>query len=250
VTSQEAKETLLLYRPHVDDRDPEFAPALEIARKDPELKKWFEQHCAIQKAVFAGFDHIAVPDGFKEQILSEQPANASPARRGRGVLLLVTGIPVVLLVAFLMVYSQPPSATNFASFRLRMAGKVLRDYPKMDLETADLGKIRQYLAEHGGSKDYVLPAGLQKVAGTGCALFEWKGQKVSMVCFKSGKNARSKDPDLFLFIVDRGKIAQPASISGPELAAVKSLATASWTQGDKTYLLAGAGNQEFLREYY
>ena len=38
MTSQEAKEALLLYRPDVgDDQDPDFAPALGRMRDDPEL---------------------------------------------------------------------------------------------------------------------------------------------------------------------------------------------------------------------
>jgi len=249
MTRQEAKEILLLYRPDTDRNDPDFAPALEHLRNDPELKRWFEQHCATQNAVFDSFEHISVPEGLKEQILSERKAHVNLGGRRAARLLVAAAVAVLLLIGLVMFYSKPPKAIDFSTFRLRMAGKVLRDYPKMDLETADLGQIRQYLAQHGGQADYVLPAGLEKTRGTGCAIFDWQGKRISMLCFNSGKNSNPKAPDLFLFIVDRSAVQEPATPSSPEIAAVKTLTTASWVSGNKTYLLVVEGGQDFLREH-
>src|SRR5262245_2110235 len=101
MTSQEAKEALLLFRPDVDDaRDPDFAPALAYLGNDPELKKWFEQHCAMQKAVFAGFDRLPVPEGLREQILSERPQPISLTNRRKTVALVLAIIPILLLLTF------------------------------------------------------------------------------------------------------------------------------------------------------
>ena len=204
MTSGEAKETLLLYRPGLDEQDPDFTSALAQMRGDPELTKWFDQHCALQKAVFSSFERLPVPAGFKEQILSERPEQPPPVTailRRKTAMLVFAVIPVLLLLTFMAFYSHSPSRIDLASYRLGMRGKILR-YPRMDLETADLDRIRQYLAEHGGHKDYVLPPALEKVAGTGCAILEWRGKKVSMVCFNSGRNGKPTVPDLFLFIVD------------------------------------------------
>jgi hypothetical protein len=253
MTSQETKEALLLFRPDVDDeRDPDFAPALAHMRDDPELKKWFEQHCAMQRAVFAGFDRLPLPEGLKEQILSERPRPISLTNRRKTVALVLAAVPILLLLTFGVVYFRAPTKTDFPTYRLAMVGKTIR-YPKMDLLTEDLDKIRQYVAEHGGQKDYVLPIGLQKVAGTGCKVFDWRGKKVSMVCFNSGKNGNPKSPDLFLFVVDRVAVQEPSGHCGPptpDVVDVRSRATASWIDGEKTYLLAGDGSQEFLKQYY
>ncbi len=250
MTSQEAKEVLVLYRSDADRNDPDFAPALEQLLSDPELKGWFDQHCAIQKAVLSGFDQVPVPEGLKEQILSERKAHVNLGARRKARVLVLAAIPILLLIGFMVFYSNPPRRPDFSAFRLRMAGKVLRDYPKMDLETADLGQIRQYLAEHGGQKDYSLPPALEKTRGRGCAIFDWRGKKISMLCFNSGKNNNPKEADLFLFIVDRSAVREPAATNGAEIAAVKRLSTASWTSGDKTYLLAASGDERFLREYH
>jgi hypothetical protein len=255
VTSHEVKEALLLFRPGVDDEtDPDFAPALAQMRNDPELKKWFDQHCAMQKAVFAGFERLHVPEGLKEQILSERPQQTAPGRRPKTLTLVLAAIPLFLLLALGIAYLRSPSGPDFPTYRQAMVAKANPDrYPKMDLYTDDLGQIRKYLAEHGGQKDYVLPAGLEKLAGTGCKIFDWRGKRVSMVCLNSGKNGTPKTPDLFLFIVDRSGVQEPSAHCagpGPAMADVKTLATAGWTNGDKTYLLAGSGDQEFLKRFY
>ena len=62
MNSSEAREILLLYRPGTGDAaDPQMAEALERARQDPELGRWFENHRTFQKAMRAGFQQIEVP---------------------------------------------------------------------------------------------------------------------------------------------------------------------------------------------
>ena len=66
----EAREILLLYRPGTADLfDPPMVEALELARQDPELGRWFEQHCAFQKAMRAKFQQIEVPAHLKTSLL-------------------------------------------------------------------------------------------------------------------------------------------------------------------------------------
>jgi hypothetical protein len=253
MTSQEAKEALLLFRPGLDDEaDPDFAPALACLRDDPELKNWFDQHRAMQKTVFAGFDGLAVPEGLKEQILSERPRPMLPVRRTKRMALVFAAVPLVALLALGVVYLRSPAAADFPTYRQAMVSKAPERYPKMDLYTNDLAEIRQYIGAHGGHRDYALPASLEKLAGTGCKIFDWRGKRVSMVCFNSGKGGPGA-PDLFLFIVDRSAVQEPSTHCpgpGPAVADVKSLATVSWIDGGKTYLLAGTGDQEFLKRFY
>ncbi len=250
MNSRQAKEILFFYRPGTADcDDPQFAPALELVGRDPELAAWFEQHCALHQALCSKFKQISVPEGLKEQILSERKVRTVRHAQRKATLLAVGAAALFLLIGIGAWHLQPPADNSFGSFQSRMARKVLREYPTMDLATDDLGQIRQYLARNGPHGDYVLPKPLEKTAGSGCAIFPWHGRSVAMVCFNSRKDATPKGPDLFLFIVDRSAVAQAPTANSPQFAQIKSLATASWSSGDKTYLLAGLGNEKFLKQY-
>ena len=73
MSSAEAREVLLLYRPGTAEAaDPQMAEALELARQDPELGRWFEQHCAFQKAMRAKFRQIEVPVHLKTSLRMRQ----------------------------------------------------------------------------------------------------------------------------------------------------------------------------------
>jgi hypothetical protein len=248
VNSQQAREILILFRPGSNDQaDPEIAQALLLTKHDLELAQWFEEHCALQQAVRANFRQILVPEGLKEQILSERRVKTSSLFRKR-VLALAT-ILFLLLLGLSNFYLRPRPDTSFASFRHRMAGNVLRMYPKMDLETNDLAQIREYLGEHKGHGDYLLPTGLKNTTGTGCKVLDWRGKNVSMICFNSGTNGKPKVPDLFLFIVDSSAIKGTPNASSPEFAQISKLLTASWSEGNKTYVLGTLGNEQFLKTY-
>jgi hypothetical protein len=75
MNSSQAREVLLLYRPGAADMaDPQMGEALELARRDPELGRWFEQHRAFQKAMRAKFRDIQVPAHVKSSLLIQGAA--------------------------------------------------------------------------------------------------------------------------------------------------------------------------------
>src|SRR5262245_64307917 len=81
MTAQLAKEILTLYRPDsADAAAPEFAEALLLCERDPELKQWFDDHCAVYRTLRARFQQIHVPEGLREQILAERKVHTSPLR--------------------------------------------------------------------------------------------------------------------------------------------------------------------------
>lgn len=237
MNSEQAKEVLLLYRPGTDDReDPEIAEALDVTRRDPELAAWFAQHCAFQEAAAGAFQRIPVPEGLREQILSERKAHFNFGFKRPIAVFAVAMAVIVLSFTIAHFYSRPAENNQFANFRTRMAGLVLRTYPRMDLETNNLAAIHNFLASKGGHGNYSLPPQLAQVTGTGCALLPWHGKRVSMVCMNSGRNGAPMTPDLFLFIIDRSALESPPE-SSPQKVVVNGLATASWSSGDSTYVL-------------
>src|SRR5437867_9025179 len=70
--NQHAKAVLRLYRPGTaDGTDPELAEALAQVQRDPELRRWFEEHCALQTAVREKLRALQPPAGLKERILAQ-----------------------------------------------------------------------------------------------------------------------------------------------------------------------------------
>jgi uncharacterized membrane protein YbaN (DUF454 family) len=253
VTSQEAKEILSVYRPgSVDANDAEFAEALALARQDAELGRWFDDHCAVYHALRTRFRKIAVPEGLKEQILSEHRARSVVVWwRAPAVLAAAAAVALLAAMAALWLNLRPdrPAPENFAAYRSRMVKAVLRNYA-MTLETNDLNQIRAHLAQRQAPMDYVLPGALERTATAGCGVLSWQDKRVAMICFRTGKPlGPGQKSDLFLFVVDRNALPDAPAGGTPEITRVNKLVTASWSVGDKTYVLAAPGDESLIRRY-
>lgn len=249
---QQAKEILLLYRPEsADANDPEFAEALALARKDAELGRWLGDHCAVQRTLRERFRRIAVPQGLEEQILSEHKARSVVVWWREPAVLAAAAIVAVLLgIAALWWRSGSPQEETeaFATYRTRMATAVLRNYA-MSLETNSVTEIKAHLAQNQAPAEYVLPKKLEETPLAGCGVLSWRATRVSMLCFLTGKPLEAgQKSDLYLFVVDRSGLPDAPSAE-PQFARVNKLLTASWSVGDKTYILAGEGDEAFLRQY-
>ena len=241
----EAKQILLLYRPGTSDaEDPHIREALSVARQDPELGKWLEEHQAFQSALRAKFRQIQVPAGLKGELLAGGKIVSPPVFWQRPTWLAAAAIFVVLIaVAATMLRTSVPD--RFANYRENMVSAAIRVYG-MDLETGDPNRLRQFIAQKGAPADYELTTGLAKLELKGGGLLRWRGNPVSMVCFDRGGNNM-----LFLFVMKRAALKDPppASTLKAELVQVDGFMTASWTQGGETYVLAGSGESRFAEKY-
>jgi hypothetical protein len=232
-----------MYRPGVDDaNDPLVAEALAQSRRDPELARWLEQHQAIDAALGRKFKQISLPEGLEQEILAERKI-IRPAIWWQRPVLLVVAAAVVVLAVVAGYWWRQPVLQDFASYRQTMARLVSGDY-KMMLETNDLNAVRQFLAANHSPANYVLTAEMQKLPAEGCALINWHGRPVSLVCLDRGA-----DNDLFLFIVNRSALRDPPADPTPRFAQIGQMTTASWTIGDTSYVLASKGSEDDLRKF-
>jgi hypothetical protein len=256
VKLNDAKTILLLYRPGTADaEDPQIAGALALAKREPELARWLEEHCARQEALRAKFRQITVPAGLKEQIISEQAARAMTVSRQRRNTVFAAVAAMAAVAILLIVLSsswlprRPNNDNTLAIYQNQMVRIALNGY-QMDLTTNNSEPIRAYLALKQAPSDYVLPAALQKAAITGCAVEGWQNVKVSMICFRTGRPLPpNQSSDLWLFVVDRASVKDAPEIGQPRFAAVKGLITAAWAQGDKVYLLGTEGDESTIRKF-
>lgn len=242
----EAQRVLLLYRPGTAETgDPEVMEALDLARRDPELGRWFEQHRSFQKAMGARFREIEVPAHLRTSILAQAQTQELIVNRPRvwqrKPLWLAAALTVVF-ACLAVLWLRPHPTNQFANYRARMVSGALREY-QMDIKTNDMRMVRQDLASRGAPSDYVVPPGLERLRLTGGGRLTWRTNPVAMVCFDRGDRQM-----VFLFVLDRSAVKDPPPTT-PRLHKVNELLTASWTQGDKTYVLAGPEEAGFLQKY-
>ena len=247
MTHQEAKEILLRHRAQTaDDREPEVKTAREVARHDPSLAAWVRDHEEFQAGVRTRLRDLPIPEGLKEQIISERPAAVGPRRvslRRAMFAGAVSGVVFALGLALVLLRPWAPDREDrFETFRSRMVRAALRGYA-MDLTTSDPGQVRQFLAAKQAFGEWEVPAGLRAARLLGCAMLGWHDAPAAMICY--GQNS---EPDLWLFVVDASDLPDPPRGREVLLAKVNRLNTASWTAQGKTYVLAGDLSDTRLRE--
>jgi hypothetical protein len=248
----EAKLILLVYRPGVDAEDPQIAGALALAKSDRALGDWLEGHYARQNALREKFRQISAPAKLKEQIISERAAfSRMDSRREKMVAVAAIAAIVVALVVLAATYlpRRGVDVNTLANYQSQMIYVVTSGYG-MNLATNDLPQIRDYLARNQSPADYILPAPLEKTAVTGCAIEDWQGKKVSMICFSTGKPLPPNQAgDLWLFVTDRASMKGAPDSTAPQFAKTGRIVIVTWTQGGKLYLLATEGDEQTIRKY-
>jgi hypothetical protein len=186
---------------------------------------------------------VPVPAGLRERVLAAGlKVRRMPWWRTAAGMAAMAAALVVLLGLTAAGWWRPGAEDRFAHLRTRMVRTASRQY-RMDIETSDMAQVCRHLAERGAPADYEVPAGLGRLKLTGGGRLKWRGTDVSMVCFDRGDRAM-----LFLFVLDRAAINDPP----PETARavpLNSLATLSWSRGNRTCLLAGPDEAGFAERY-
>jgi hypothetical protein len=253
MNADQAKEILMLCRQHTaDEQDPQVRAALALAERDPELARWLSQHRSRQAALRDKFRQIAVPEGLKEQIISEHAASRRRAPRRFQLLAAAAAALVAVLILGVqagIIHRSRPADDTLAVFQEQMARYALRGYA-MDLLTNDASQIRSYLEHQQSPADYTLTPPLQQTALSGCSVEGWQAGRVSMICFRTGKPLPpGSQSDLWLFVADQKSVKGAPADSLPHISRLNRLVTATWVQGGKLYFLATRGSEPDIRSY-
>jgi hypothetical protein len=250
---QDARDILLRYRHHhaADAEDPQVADALAFAKTDAELSEWLEMHAARQFVLREKFRQIQVPEGLREQIISEHAASRRQSPRQQRLFTEAMAVVVVCVLAVVgwFAWHRPPANDRLELFQNQMVGVALRGY-QMDFESADTGAIRAWLKDKSAPSEFTLPDGLQKNANpTGCAVAGWRTGKATMVCFRTGNPLpEGVKSDLWLFVAPADSVKDVPG-STPVISHINRLVTATWVKDGKIYLLGTEGDEAALRKF-
>ena len=253
MTSQQAKQILLAYRPWANDaEDLEMAAALALCRADGELAQWFEKHCATQTAVRAKLQDPKPPEGLLQQIVSEQRARVLSRQTARRRLAMAVACAAIFVSGWFIwkaTFPVPREDLTFEGYRNRMARTALRAYG-MDVETNDLAIIQAHLAANQAPVDYLLPEALRQTPAVGCGVLRWQNKPVTMLCYRTGQPLPpGMKSDLILFVAQQADVKGSVDLAETtfKFHKVSEWFTASWTAGDKVYLLAAFDEAELRK---
>jgi hypothetical protein len=239
VDKTEAKIILQAYRPNgTDAADPQFAAALELARQDAELGAWFAEQQAFDRAITAKLRTAPVPADLRASILAGRKVVTPPPalwRRPAAWAAAIAAMLMLLLIPFALQHQGKP---QFAEFKTD-AVAFLDSLNRLDMTSKDSEAIREWLATHGGQRRFELPGNLARNPSIGCRVFDWKGQKVTLICFNITPKGGKFD-EVHLLVLDEKTLRNAPTASTPAFEQKGSWKLASWKADGLTYVLAGS----------
>jgi uncharacterized membrane protein YbaN (DUF454 family) len=241
---QQARLILQAYRPgDQDQNDPQFAEALEEMRKNPELARWFAEEREFDLAVAAHLESVAAPYGLKTRILAQArpPATSATSRWAAGLAVVAALLFLFAQIVSLWRESSHPS-TALPDYTREMVSFV-RLTPPLELESKDLGAIKQWLAQKE-MPALEVPARLAALDPVGCRVLSFRGRDVTLICFQ-----RDKKRLAHLFVVDRSALPKLKPGAAPIFSREGDWTTASWAEKDRAYTIAVQGGPDAARRY-
>lgn len=242
MTSEEAKIVLHAYDPDVGaSDDPRMTEALEQTRRDPELLAWFNQQRELDAAVRDKLQEVRVPTGLAGKILAgRKPASQPRQKRYLIPMALAASLAFLGLLGVLVMERFKPPISEFAAMQADMAG-FLVEFPKLDLATDQWPGILSWLTQKPALAGAEIPPGLRKFPGLGCREVKWRGRSLMLVCFAAQGEV------VHLFVLPAATLPDAPSDATPAFARVKGWSTASWRQGEISYLALTKGSEAFLK---
>ena len=231
---EEAQFILRAYLPNSEDAHFQpFAEALALARQDPILAQWFAAEQAMDAAFAAKLRARPIPADLRSQLLLARATIARRAWWSRPVW-LAAAASVALLLALGVWRLRPASGTGqLEAFLGAMELAALDMSAHVDAFGMDGPELKQWLTEHRGHPDFVLPPKIAQHGVMGCKVVEWQGHRVTLLCLKFDGG------HMDIFVVNAADLPGTRLGEAPQFAAASTLTTATWQSEGKIYHLAG-----------
>ncbi len=243
--NQEAKFILNAYRPGGQDAsDPRFAGALEQARRDPILDRWFGESVAFDAAVSQKLRAVEAPADLRENILAG--VKVSRASRWSNPLIKWAIAAALILTATLgsLIWhnTRPARLAGWQTQALDVISSLVRNESSFDAQSQHAGELVDWLRANNAPAAEKLPDNLDKLTSLGCKTFSWNGIPVSVICFLR------PDGGLIHLVATTASVDRASKVE-PKLVQEGDWATATWREGDKVYMLALEGSRDQLATY-
>jgi hypothetical protein len=245
--NREAQFILSAYRPGGQDAaDPQFLEALDQARRDPLLERWFSDSIAFDKAVTEKLCAVEVPEGLRESLLAGGKASR-PFRWTRPFVRWAIAAALVLAAitgSLVVREGAKPRLAAWQSNALTVISTVVAGESKFDFQAHAPSELISWLAANRAPVAQKIPQRLIGLQSLGCKTFSWNGIPASVVCFMR------EDGGLVHLVVTTAAAQKRAGTEGdPQIVTQGPWTTATWRSGDDVYMVALEGSRDQLQSY-
>ncbi len=243
--NREAKFILNAYRPAGQDAsDPRFTEALEQARRDPVLERWFSESIAFDTVMTEKLRAIEVPPDLRESILAG--AKVSRPLRSPFIKWAIAAalISMAILASLIWHETRPAHLAGWQSQALDVISSLVKNESRFNAQSHDADKLLAWLRANQAPAAQALPREVEKLESVGCKTFSWSGRPVSVICFVR------PDGGLIHLVTMRTSAEPDREFKRqPRVVQQDHWATATWRDGEMTYMLALEGSPDQLRTY-
>jgi hypothetical protein len=243
VDNREARFILSAYRPDGQDaNDQRFVEALDQARRDPILERWFEKSVAFDAVTTEILCAVAVPADLRENILAGVKMSR-PLRWSKRFNWAIAAALILIATLGSLIWHSTLSVplAGWQNEALGVISSLVRNESSFDAQSHNPTELVSWLRANHAPAAQPLPRNLEKFRSLGCKTFFRDGKPVSVICFTR--------PDGGLIHLVASRAAGEQRKSGARLVQQGQWATATWSEGDMTYMLALEGSRDQLRTY-
>jgi hypothetical protein len=245
--SREAKFILNAYRPGGQDAsDPRFAEALEQARRDPILQRWFDESIAFDAAMTEKLCAAPVPGDLRESILAGVKVSRAPRWKNRLRKWAIAAALVLSATLGGLIWhsTRPATLTGWQMQALDVISSLVRQESSFDAQSHNPADLMKWLRANHAPAGERLPDNLEKLASLGCKTLLWRGKPVSVICF-----SRPEGGLIHLVVTNVSEASDRAIKPKAKLIQQGHWAMATWRDGQMIYMLALEGSRDQLRSY-
>jgi hypothetical protein len=245
--NREAKFILSAYRPGGQDAsDPRFAEALEQARRDPILERWFQELVAFDAAMAHKLAAIPTPTDLRENILAGVKVSRVSRWKNRLAKWAIAAALILSAALGSLIWhnTRPARLVGWQAQALDVISSLVRNESSFDAQSSQPRELLDWLRANRAPVAQALPDNLDKLSSLGCKTFSWNGIPVSVICF-----ARPDGGLIHLVMMKSPTASDRIREAKVTLIQRGEWATATWRQGEMIYMLALQGPRDQLRTY-
>ncbi len=239
--NEEAKFILSAYRPSGQDaNDATFSAALEQAKSDPALGKWFELEQKFDRAMTAKLGQVIPPAGLRAAILAGSRVSGSGQVRAwwrQPKWLALAASVLVLLSVGAMLWPTKVDAQELAKFALNDTA-----HESHGGHGGASAALQQELANPALPLGPGVKVDFANLKATGCRTIKVGGRELLEVCF-------NRDGKWFHCYIGQRVDFPKAWAPGapPEFASMEKLSCAEWSDADHVYVVVGSAGLDAVK---